>query len=128
MSYHLASIYDYLANKKMHSINKFYDIDGSTRQLDSRERNQINKFMLTIKNLSTIYEPVINPIKNIKPGDIIIRRGSGEGHVMMVVEQSSFDPYLITILELTSGKGNGFNWTQKRLAKENKIYRVLRIE
>lgn len=131
MSYQLAPLYDYLANEKMNTKGKFYDIDGSTRELTEVEQGQIKKFSLTIRNLVSVYEAVIEPLKNIKPGDLIVERGEGEGHVMIVVEQSPLNSPSIAVVELTSFQGTGYNWTRVDLTSSiqgNTMYRVLRIK
>jgi hypothetical protein len=135
MSYQLAPLYDALANKKMKTKGVFYDINGKPKELSQEEINGIKKFSKTIAHLESVYEPVIDPLRNIKPGDLLIERGTGEGHIMFVVEQSPKDKYKIKIIELTSFNGTGYNWSDIRLnqynqdnLKEQNKFRVLRIK
>ncbi len=127
MSYQLAPLYDFLANKQMKTENKFYDVNGKSKKLSEHEITQIKKYSLTIKNLKSIYTAIINPLENLLPGDIIIsRKVKQEGHVMIVVEPS----IPVKVIELTAFNANGYNWKNAQLLpniNNDTKYRVLRI-
>lgn len=129
MSYHLAPLYDVLANQAMNTKNLYYNVDGTTRPLNHDELEQIKKYSKTVADLKGVYEAVINPLENIQAGDLIIERGPGEGHVLIAVEQSPHDKNLIKAIELTSFQGTGYNWTNQMLSSSGpETYRVLRIK
>jgi hypothetical protein len=131
MSYHMAPLYDALANEKMGTKDKMYSINGNTRELSINEKDLIKKYSVTIKNLKDVYEAIINPLENIKPGDLIIERGASEGHLMIAVEQDPNNKSKIAVVELTSFGGTGYNWTYEMLksGSDKEIsHRVLRIK
>lgn len=132
MTYHLAAIYDVLMNERMGTKNWLYDLSGEKkRPLNEHEKKKIEKYKGTIEDLKSVYEPVLNPKKNMLPGDLLIRRSAttdAEGHVMMIVEQA---PSHVIIVELTgSEKSRGYRWkaiTPKDTVNDI-VYHVLRIK
>lgn len=131
MSYHLAAVYDALANIKEGTSNLFYDINGNSLQLSPADKLTMAKFTRLIEDLKSVYEPIIDPVKNIKPGDLLIERGASEGHIMIAVEQNTENPNKVVIVELTgSGKNRGYRWRKTKLLKGlngGRSTRVLRI-
>jgi|GEM_PF-4608863 len=134
MSYHLAPLYDVLANEKKGTRNGLYGLHGrKIRDLNDSEKSKTQQFSNTIEQLRSVYEPVLNPIANIRPGDILVERNAngGEGHVMFVVEQDSTNPSRVTIVELTGfGKKRGYAWRSLELSDRanGTFHRVLRIK
>jgi hypothetical protein len=135
MSYHLSAVYDALANEKKGTTNGLYDIYGKyNRALKAHEKNKITKFSKTISQLKSVYEPVLNPMQNVRPGDILVERSasaSGEGHVMIVVDKDTNNPSRVSIVELTGfGNSRGYKWRDLNLSNdtEGRFHRVLRIK
>lgn len=133
MSYQLAAVYDALANEIKGTAGRLYNIAGRNfRPLSNEESERVTKYSTLTESLRNVYQPVLNPLANIQPGDLIIERGSGEGHVMIVVEQDQRDPTRVTIIELTGfGDNRGYRWRTIKLKQgENggTCHRVLRIK
>lgn len=134
MSYHLAALYDFLANEEQGTTNILYDLNGNnSRSLKEHEIEKITGHSETIRQLKSVYEPVLNPLQNIKSGDLLVERSadfSREGHVMIVVEQDLNNPSHVTIVELTSGSIRGYTWRDLNLSNntEDRFHRVLRIK
>ena len=135
MSYHLSAVYDALANEKKGTTNVLYDLNGNnSRALKAHEKEKVTRFSRTIGQLKSVYEPVLNPMQNMQPGDILVERSasaSGEGHVMIVVDKDSNNPSRATIVELTGfGSNRGYTWRDLTLGNntEGRFHRVLRIK
>jgi hypothetical protein len=130
LSRHLAAAYDAFANKQKETKNILYDLYGNNnRLLKAHEQQNLVDHSETIKHLKKVYEPVLNPIKTMQPGDILIERSAmadKEGHVMIIVEPGS----PIIVAELTSGRIRGYRWRALELSNntENRFHRVLRIK
>lgn len=133
MSYQLAPLYDVLANEKRGTRHGLYDLKGNrARDLNAYEKKKIEQFSETIRGLKNVFEPVINPLQNMRPGDILIERSvdGSEGHVMFIVDQDRNDPTRVTIVELTGfGKRRGYAWRNLRLSNDTNgtFHRVLRV-
>lgn len=133
MTYQLAPVYDYLANKAKGTSNKFYGANGAVCNLTYSEKDKLSDYKYLGQRLESVYEPVLNAKNNIQPGDIIIHRnGDAEGHAMIAVEQNPNDKGLVKVIELTGfGSYRGYNWTEIRLKSgetNNSKHRVLRIK
>lgn len=133
MSYQLAAVYDALANESKGTSNRLYNIAGSNfRPLTREEQERVSEYSPLTESLRSVYQPVLNPLVNIQPGDLIIERGSGEGHVMIVVEQDQRDPTRVIIVELSGfGDNRGYRWRSIKLKQgENggTCHRLLRIK
>lgn len=134
MSYHLSALYDFLANEKEGTTNILYDLHGNnSRPLKAHEREKVTDYRETIRQLKSVYEPVLNPMQNIRSGDVLIERSADvneEGHVMIVVSQDSYSPFRPTIIELTGGSIRGYTWRDVDLSNntEDRFHRVLRIK
>lgn len=134
MSYHLSALYDALANEKKGTTNILYDLYGNnSRPLKEHEREKVTTHSEIIRQLKSVYEPVLNPMQNIRSGDILVERSADvnvEGHVMIVVAQDSHNPSRLTIIELTCGSMRGYTWSDLDLSNntEDRFHRVLRIK
>jgi hypothetical protein len=129
MSYQLAAVYDAYANEQKHTTKRMYNFKGqSARALTDKEAKYLNKFSQTIADLRTVYAPVLNPLQNIQPGDIVIEQRPGEGHVMICVEQNAHNKNKLVIIECTGfGKSRGYKWREIDISGAS-TYRVLRIK
>ena len=105
----------------------------NSRSLKAHEREKVTDYRETIGQLKSVYEPVLNPMQNIRLGDILVERSAKvneEGHVMIVVAQDFHSPSLLTIIELTCGSARGYTWRDLSLSNntEGRFHRVLRIK
>jgi hypothetical protein len=134
MSYHLAPIFDTLANAQKRTSDRFYDITGiDCGPLTLKEKGEMTKYEKMTQSMMDVYEAVLNPLGKINPlddmqaGDIIIKRGKDEGHVTMVVQKE--DKNWIIVVELTTG---GYKWNKIRLEaydeQSGNFYQILRIK
>ncbi len=129
----MAAVYDALANERKGTSDRLYDLNGSNRRvLNAYEAGKVTQYSQTIAQLKPVYEPVLNPLQNMRPGDILVERSvnGSEGHVMIIVDQSPDDPTRITVVELTGfGNARGYRWRDLKLSNNTNgcFHRVLKI-
>lgn len=139
-TYHLAALFDILANEVKESTNFFYDNKGNTRLLTSSETGAITNLTKTPRKLAAlrrVFEPVLD-IQNLQTGDILIKRhplgfndprsserSGSEGHALVVVDPNVDAP---SCVELTSFKTLGYGWKKVDMTgNKNCRYRILRF-
>lgn len=138
-TYHLAALFDQLANELNQSTDVFYDHTGNVSMLSATETGALEKLRnqpLRLAALRRVFEPVLKG-KELRTGDIIIKRDmhgfndpralttGSEGHALIVVEPSE-QP---TCVELTSFKTLGYGWKKITMKGSSKCrYRILRFK
>ncbi len=135
MSWHLSGVYDRMINRQQGTASQFFDANGHRRALTLNERGHMGN-NTRARALEGLFEPVLNPKRNMQPGDILVTRhaeGRVEGHVMIIVDRDPSDPDKVIIAEMTradvGGTRHGYNWRKISLSNPGmgKVSRVLRF-
>ncbi len=142
-TYHLAALFDLLANEQKQTSGIFYSVVGDHRLLEMNEKLAIEKIARLpaegLEQLQIMFEPVF-AAEDLRIGDVIIQRHiygyrdrhaplgqkGAEGHALLVVEPDPQNPLCV---ELTSGHSFGYGWRRVKLApRKNYVSRILRFK